>query len=181
MYSLSFVSVVSLSVMHSQKKQKIGKCGHTRLMPRSSNASILSSSSLSVSRELENLLSPAPQTLRVRVEGESIAIIDIAFSSKMEHNSTAGREGSSTGVISTGVIPIHHIRAGDGNGNVRGNADDADNIIVSSSSSSYWGRTTKLKKEEILQKCVVCVKSKRGPKGSRGSDIHHTNATKALS
>ena len=28
---------------------------------------------------------------------------------------------------------------------------------------------------------MVCVKKKRGPKGSRESDINHTNATKAIS
>ena len=49
-----------------------------------------------MARELENLLFPADQTLRVGVEGESIANIGIASSSKMEHTSTAGRVGAST-------------------------------------------------------------------------------------
>ena len=99
----------------------------------------------------------------------------------MEHNYTAGRGGASTGVIYTEVIPIHHIRVGDGDGAGSGNADNADNSIVSSPSSLYWGRTTKRTKEDILQLRVVCAKNKRWPKGSRERKIHHANATKTLS
>ena len=36
----------------------------------------------------------------------------------------------STGVISAGVIPIQHIRVGDGDSSGSGNADNADNSIV---------------------------------------------------
>ena len=96
----------------------------------------------------------------------------------MEHISTTRRGGAST----TGAIPIYHICIGEGNNvgssNGSGNADDS---IVASSSSSYWGRTTKRTKEDILQCRVVCVKSKRGPKGSGERDINHANVTKALS
>ena len=136
-------------------------------MPRSSEESTLSISFLSVARKLENLLSPAPQTLRVGVEGKLISIIDIASSPNMEHTSTAGRGGSSTGVIYTGVIPIHHTRVGDVDGAGSENADNSDDSTVSSSSLSYWGRTTKQTKEEILQQRVVCVNNKRGPECSR--------------
>ena len=110
------------------------------------------------------------------MEGRFIAIIDIVSSSKKERNSTAGIGGASTGVISTvirssvistGVIPIHHIRVGDGDGADSDNANNSDDAIVFSSSLSYWGRTNKQTKEEILLQCVVCVKNKRGPKVSR--------------
>ena len=47
---------------------------------------------------------------RVVVEGESIAVIYIASSSKMKHNSTSGRGG----VSNTGAVTNHHIRVGDG-------------------------------------------------------------------
>ena len=61
------------------------------------------------------------------MEGKSIAIIDIASSLKMEHNSTTRRGEAST----TGGIPIHNIFVGDGNDDVSGNgSDDADNPIV---------------------------------------------------
>ena len=162
-------------------------------MPRSSDKSTLSISFSFVERILEILLLTAPQTLRVGVQGESIAIIDIASSSKTEHTYTAGRgrespgiiyTGVRSGVISTGIIFIHYIRVGDGNGACSVNADDADdddNSVVSSTSSSYWGRTTKRMKEEILQRNLMCVKNKRGPEGSRERDIHHSNAKKALS
>ena len=83
----------------------------------------------------------------------------------------------STGVISTGFIPIHHIRIGDNNGANSGNYDDSDNSIVSSSYSLYFGRTTKQTKEKILQQRVVCVKKKLGPKDSTYHNIHHTNVT----
>ena len=62
------------------------------------------------------------------MEGESISVIDISSSSKMEHTSTSERWGASTGVIyigirsgviSTGVITIHHIHVDDGNGDDR--------------------------------------------------------------
>ena len=78
-----------------------------------------------------------------------IAIIDIVLSSKMEHTFTSGRGGSSTGVISTGVITIHHIHVGNGNGtgSGSGNADNADDSIFLSSSLLYWRRTTKQTKE----------------------------------
>ena len=59
--------------------------------------------------------------------------------------------GVRSGVISTGVIPGHHICFGDGDGADSGNADDSEDSIVSSSSLSYWGETTKQTKEEILQ------------------------------
>ena len=36
-------------------------------------------------------------------------------------------------------------------------------------------------KEEILEHCLVCVKSKRGPKGSRKRDVCHANKKKAIS
>ena len=136
-----------------------------------------------MARELDNILFPASQISQVGVEGKTIAIIDVAFSSKMEHTSTDGRWGASTGVIYTGVISIHHICVGDGNGDGAGssNVDDANNYIVSSSSLLYWGRTTKQTKEEIFQQCVVCVKNKRGPEGSRERKIHHAKSTKALS
>ena len=83
-------------------------------------------------------------------------------------------------VWNTGVITIHHIRVGDGNGAGSGNADDDDNSIVLSSSSSYWVRTTNRTKEEILQQCVVCVNNKRDPKGSRERNIHHAKALKDI-
>ena len=96
----------------------------------------------------------------------------------MEHNSTTGRGGESN----TGPIPIHHIRFGYGNDIGSGNvADDDDYSIILSSSSSYWGRTTKKMREDILQCRVVCVNSKRVPEGSRGRNICHKNATKAIS
>ena len=127
-------------------------------MPRSSDEYTLSSSFLSVASKLESLLLPADRTSRFGVEGRSIEIIDIALSSKMEHNSTTRRGGASI----TGDITIHHINDGDGNDAVRGNgADDAENSIVLSSSLFYWVHTTKITNEEILQRCVVCVKSKR--------------------
>ena len=100
------------------------------------------------------------------MESEYIAGINIALSSKMEHNTTAGRGLVSTGVISTGNIPIHHICIGDNNGAGSGNSDDSENSIVSSSSSLYYGRTTKKTKEESFQQRVVCVKNKCGPEGS---------------
>ena len=65
------------------------------------------------------------------MEGELIAIIDIASSSKTENNSTVGRGGAYTGFIYTGIIPIHQIRVGDGYDADSGNADNADNSIVS--------------------------------------------------
>ena len=150
-------------------------------MPRSSDESKLSTSFSSVARELENILFPAHQNSRVGVEGELIAIIDNASSSKTEHTSTSGIGGASTGIISTGVITIHHIHIGDGNGTSGGKTDNADDSIFSSSYFSYWGRTTKQTKEDILQRYVVCAKTKRAPKGSRERNIHHAKATKALS
>ena len=143
-----------------------------------------------MTRKLDNLLLPAPQTLRVGVQGESIAIIDIASSSKTEHTYTAGRgrespgiiyTGVRSGVISIGVITIHQIHVGDGDGADSGNSNDAGDSIISSSSSSYLGRNANQTKEEILQRCVVCVKNKRVPEVSRERDIHHANATKVLS
>ena len=115
-------------------------------MPHLSHESTLSRSFLYVTRKLDNLLLPAPQTLRVGVQGESIAIIDIASSSKTEHTYTAGRGRESPGIIYTGVrsgviptrvIPIYHIRVGNGNGADSGNANNANNSIVYSSSLSY--------------------------------------------
>ena len=95
----------------------------------------------------------------------------------MKHNSTSGRGGEST----TGAITIHHIHIGNGYDSGSGNgAEDADNYIVSSSSPSYWGCTTKQKNEDILQHRVVCVKRKRVPEDYNERDIHHGNATKAL-
>ena len=77
------------------------------------------------------------------MEGESIAIINIASSSKMQHNCIAGRGGAST----TCAITINDIRAGDGDDADSGNgAEDVDNYIVSSYSSLYQGRTNKQKK-----------------------------------
>ena len=145
-------------------------------MPRSSDKSTLSSRFSSVEREPENLLSPAAWTLQVGVEGESIAIIDIELSSNMEYTSTAVRRGASTG-----VIPIHHISVGDGDGAGSGNADNADNYIVSSSSSPYWSRTTKWTKEETVKWHVICANNKRRPEGSRERNIHHDKVTKELS
>ena len=67
----------------------------------------------------------------------------------MEHNSTAGRGGASkgviyidvrSGVIYTGVITICHICVGGGDGDDSANAKDADDSIVSSSPSPYWGK-----------------------------------------
>ena len=77
------------------------------------------------------------------MEGESIEIIDIASSSKIEHTPKSGIWGVSIVVIYTGVIPIHHICVGDDDSVSSGNTDNADSSIVSSSSSSYWGITTK--------------------------------------
>ena len=95
----------------------------------------------------------------------------------MEHISNTRRGGEPT----TGAIPIHNIRVGEGNDVGSGNgADDADNSIISSYSSSYWGQTTNQTKEETLQRRVVCVNSKCGPEGSRGGYSNHANATKAL-
>ena len=112
------------------------------------------------------------------MEGKSIATIDIESSSKMEHNSTDRRGGSST----TGAIPIRHIHVGGGNDSGSGNgADNTDGFIVLSYSLSYWRRTTNQTKEDILQHRVVCVKSERGPEGLRELDIHHSNSTKVLS
>ena len=124
------------------------------------------------------------------MEGKSIAIVEIVSSSKMEHNSTDRRGGAPTavistgvryGVISTGVILIHHICVGGGDGAISGNADDANYSIVSSSSLLYLRITINQTKEDILQRRVVCVKKKYAPKGPRECDIHHTKATKALS
>ena len=107
-----------------------------------------------------------------------IVIIDIASSLKMEHISTSGRGGS----FNIGAITTHHTCVGEGNdaGSIN-DANNFDNLIVLSSSSSYWGQTTNRTKEEIFQRHMVCVKSKRDPGGSREGSIHHTNATKALS
>ena len=122
--------------------------------------------------------------------GRDDCIIDIASYLKIGHTSTARIRGASIGVISTGVrsvvistvvIPIQHIHIGDGNGTDSGNANNADNYTVLSSSSLYWRRTTKQTKEYILRRRVVCVKNKRVPGGSRECEIHHTNTTKALS
>ena len=147
-------------------------------MPRSSDEYTLSSSFLSVARKLESLLLPADRTSKFGVEGRSIAIINIASSSNMDHNSTTRRGGA----YKTGDINIHHINVGDGDDYVRGNgADNSDNSIVLSSSFLYWGHTTKITKEEILQRCVVCVKSKRDSEGLRERGIKHSNATKVLS
>ena len=68
------------------------------------------------------------------MEGESIAIIDISQYLKTKHTYTAGRGRASTGVIYTGVITIHHICIGDGDGDVTGsrNADNDEDSIVSS-------------------------------------------------
>ena len=85
-----------------------------------------------------------------------------------------------SGIISTGVILIHPIRVGDGGGAYRGNANYSEDSIVSSSSLLYWRRTTKQTKEEILQRCVVCVKNKRVPEGSRERNIHYANAMDAM-
>ena len=71
------------------------------------------------------------------MEGESIEIIDIASSSKIEHTPKSGIWGVSIGVIYTGVIPIHHICVGDGDGACRGNTEDADDFIILSSSFFY--------------------------------------------
>ena len=83
------------------------------------------------------------------MESNLITIIDIASSSKIENTSTSERGGSSTGIISTGVmsgviytgvITICHICVGGGDGDDIANAKDADDSIVSSSPSSYWGK-----------------------------------------
>ena len=148
-------------------------------MTLSLDESTLSSSFSSVVRELENLLSPAARTLRVGVESKWIVIIDIAWSMKIEHTSTFGRGGASTGVIYIGVIPIHHIIwVFYGNGAGSGKSGDSDNSIVSSSSLSYRVRTTNFTKEDILQRRLVCVKNKHGPGCSRERNIHHASATK---
>ena len=159
-------------------------------MPHLPNESTFYRSFSSVEKELGNLFSPANKTLRVGVEGDFIAIIDIASSLKMEHTSTDGRRGASTdvistsvrsGVISTEIIPIHHIFVGDGNDADIGKDNNAENYIFSSSSLSYWLSTTKRTKEKILQQRVVCVKNKCGPKDSWECNIHHSKSTKALS
>ena len=100
-----------------------------------------------MARELEFLLWPADQTSRAGKEIESGAIIDIALFSNMEHTSTSERGGASTGVISTVIIPVHYICLGDDNGTGSSNTDNSDDSIVSSSSLSYWRRTTKHTKE----------------------------------
>ena len=112
------------------------------------------------------------------MQGKLIAIIDIASSSKIKHNYTDGRGGASTGVIT-----IQHIRFGDGDDNGAGSSKsgNANDLIVLSSSSLYWGITTKKTKEDIPQQRVVCVKNKCVPEGSRYHDIHHANATEELS
>ena len=78
--------------------------------------------------------------------GRDDCIIYIASYLKMGHTSTARIRGASIGVIYTGVrsgviptrvIPIYHIRVGNGNGADSGNAKNADNSIVYSSSLSY--------------------------------------------
>ena len=75
------------------------------------------------------------------MEGELIAIIDIASSLRMDHNSTTGRGGEST----TCGITINYIRVSDGDDAVSGNDNDiAEYSIVLSSSLLCWGR---LKKE----------------------------------
>ena len=121
---------------------------------------------------------PDAWTPRVGVLVKLIATTDVASSSKMTHISTTGRGR----VYFTGAITIHNICVGEGDDNARINrADNADNSIVSSSSSSYWGRTTNQTKEDILQRCVLCIKSKCDPESSREHNIHHANTTKALS
>ena len=95
--------------------------------------------------------------------GKTISIINIVSSSKMEHTSTSVIGGVSTGIIYIGVIPIYHTRVGDYDVAGKGNADDAENSIISSSSSSYWGRNTKRTKEEIVQRRAVCVNKNRSP------------------
>ena len=115
--------------------------------------------------------------LRVGLEGKSIAIIDIVFSLRMEYISTTGRGGEST----TADIPIHHIRVGEGDDVGSGNgSDDAANSIFLSSSSLYWGQTTKQTKEDIIRHRLVRVKIKSGPEGSREHYIHYPKATKLL-
>ena len=58
-----------------------------------------------------------------------ISIIDIVLSFNIEHTSTAGRGGASTG-----VSPIHYIRVGDSEGSGIRNADSAEDSIILSSS-----------------------------------------------
>ena len=177
-----------LCIFHSSSTSKQINLGEARynfkfsalyqLIPCLSYNSQISSSFSSLARKLESFLLPAAQTLRVGVEGKSIATIDIESSSKMEHNSTDRRGGSST----TGAIPIRHIHVGGGNDSGSGNgADNTDGFIVLSYSLSYWRRTINQMKEDILQHRVVCVKSERGPEGLRELDIHHSNSTKVLS
>ena len=99
------------------------------------------------------------------MEGESVAVIDIESSSKMEHNSTSERGGASTGiiftgvrsgVISAGVIPVHHIRVGDGDGTDSGKANNSyDSIVLSSSFHIGGGLLTKLRR--ISSNDVWCV------------------------
>jgi len=60
-------------------------------------------------------------------------------------------------------------------------ADKGTIISASSSTGSYWGHATKRSKEEILQRRVVWDKSKCGLPGSREREVHHKNATYALS
>ena len=62
-----------------------------------------------------------------------------------------------------------------------GGRGDLNSVTSSTSVASYWGRKTKQSQEKILQRRVVCPKSKRGPEGSRERDVHHKNATYALS
>ena len=95
-------------------------------MPCLLDKSTLSSSLSYVARELENLLLPAPWTPRKILEGESIVIIDISLYFNMEHTSTAGRGGLSTGVIYTGIILNHYICISDGNDSGSSNTDDAE-------------------------------------------------------
>ena len=107
-------------------------------MPCSSNAYTLSSILSSVARKLDNILLPAAWT------DKSIAVINIASSSRMEHISTTGKRRAST----TGNILFHHICVGEGAYVGSGNgANNANNSIVFSTSLLYWGKTTDKKKD----------------------------------
>ena len=98
-------------------------------MPCLYDDSTLSSSFFYVATELDKIVLPDSWSLQVGVEGDSISIIDIASPLKTEHISTAGIGGASTF-----IVPIHHIRIGDGDLSGSRKSDNTDNSIVFSSS-----------------------------------------------
>ena len=136
-----------------------------------SSGSYASSSSFSaVARELELFLSPVAQASRANeLLGGNSTPVDIMSSE--DHNVVGGDTVPEGAATPPAPVDQVHVRADEG----------GHSVISSTSVASYWGRATKRSKEEILQRRVVCDKSKRGPEGSRERDIHHKNATYALS